>query len=256
MSAGAMATGRPLLLLPLLLLLAACVSTGGNNGRIGTPDPDEAARLYVELGFGYLKQDRLEIAEEKFARALELDPRRAAAMFGQGLVRHRQGRTVEGRKAVDRATRYIGDDEPLRRSVADWYCRVGAVDAAQEVLAPALRREEADAVLLLGRCLAANGQREAGETLLLEALREQPQSGRLLLGIAAMAAEQQDWLRAQAFLRRYEGVAPATSSSALLGLRIARALDDDAAEAAYLRLLERLKPGSSQKLRAPEAPRS
>lgn len=223
----------------LSLGLAACVTEGET---LRPPEPLAAAKLYTELGFGYLRQDRFDLAQEKFAKALELDPGRGLAMFGEGMVYYRQGKTIEGRAAVDRAARKVGTDLALRNAIADWYCEVGAVDAARSLLDGALRQFESDAVLRMGRCLRGNGFAAQADTLWREALAATPDSGQLLIGLAAYDVRQRDWARARMHLDRYARIAPPTEQSAWLGLQVAIAFEDEPARQRHARVLERLSP--------------
>lgn len=225
------------------LCLSACVTEGP---QLPDPRPKDAARLNADLGFGYLSQERPDIAALKFERALELDASLAPAHYGRGLILQRQGATVEARNAMDQARRYLGKDEAkLRFGLADWYCDNDSPDISQQLLARGLADAQADAVLRWGRCLQSQGNIAAAEDALLRGLQQRPQSAQLVLGLVAVTVYQQDWLRAKDLLARYEALAPLTAQSAVLGQQIHQALGEMDLAREYARLAEELSSAGS-----------
>lgn len=226
------------------VFLTACVTEGP---RLPDPRPKDAARLNADLGFGYLSQDRPDIAGAKFERALQLDSKLAAAHYGLGLIHQREGATVQARAAMDQARRYL-DASPssLRYSLADWYCDNDSPEISQQLLARGLADAQADAVLRWGRCLQSQGDMAAAEAALLKGLQQRPQSAQLVLGLVAVTVYQQDWLRAQDLLGRYEALAPITAQSALLGQQIFAAVGDSDRAREYARRAEELSVSRNQ----------
>lgn len=229
----------------LLLALTGCVTESTN---VRPPDPDEAARLYTELGFGYTKQKRYDIAEEKFSRAQELDSQLMEPVYGLGLVRFAQGRTIEGRELIDRAADGVGNNTKLRKIIAQWYCDSRMADEAGNLLKPVMDSGDPDAVIRWSECLLRNQRAQDADEVILSALRQEPNAGQYLLVLANRAAVQADWLRAQMLLNRYEQQVAPTTQSAIVGLRVAIALQDDPARQRYAGLLQKLNPSVLQQI--------
>jgi Tfp pilus assembly protein PilF len=71
-----------------------------------------------------------------------------------------------------------------------------------------------------------------------------------VLGLVAVTVYQQDWLRAQDLLGRYEALAPITAQSAVLGQQIFQALGEAAKAGEYARRAEDLSASRSQPARS------
>lgn len=236
---------RLLIVAALALLQAACVVEQTN---VRPADPDQAAALYTELGFGYLKQNHLDVAAKKFAHARELAPRNVRATYGLGLTHFAQGRTIEGRALIDEAARNVGDQTGLRKTIAQWYCGARDTTRAGELLQPVIRNGDPDAVVRWSECLLQNRKPIDSEQVLLDALRANPQGSQYLLVLANRSVLQQDWLRTRMLLTRYEQIAPTGSHSAVLGLRCAIALNDMTRRDEYAEYLARANPTVLQQI--------
>ncbi len=212
------------------------------------PDPIEAARLYSELGFGYIKQKHYDVAEEKFRRASELNSNLMEPVYGLGLVRFAQGRTIEGRELIDRAAANVGNNTNLRKVIAQWYCDARLPEQAGDLLQPAMNSGDPDAVIRWSECLLRNQRALDADAVLLDALRREPNAGQYLLVLANRAAVQKDWLRAQMLLRRYEQNVAPTTQSAVIGLRTSIGLEDEPSRLRYVALLQQLNPTVLQQI--------
>jgi len=73
-----------------ILQLSGCVTTS-DSALTRNADPEVAVERYVELGFEYIKREDFKRAQKHLNRALELDPRNAAANSALGLIYSRQG---------------------------------------------------------------------------------------------------------------------------------------------------------------------
>ncbi len=233
------------LILLSMLGLAACVTESTN---VRPPDPVEAARLYTELGFGYIKQKHYDVAEEKFQRARELNADLMEPLYGLGLVRFAQGRTIEGRELIDSAAAGVGDNTRLRKVIAQWYCDARLPREAGQLLKPAMDSGDPDAVIRWSECLLRNQRAREADEVLLNALRREPNAAQYLLVLSNRAVMQKDWLRAQMLLRRYEQNVAPTTQSAVIGLRTSIALEDEPSRQRYVELLKQLNPSVLQQI--------
>lgn len=223
----------------LLVLPAGCVTEQSN---VRPADPEHASELYTELGFGYLKQNHLDLAAEKFGRARKLSSNNVRAIYGMGLTQFAQGRTIEGRALIDEAADKVGDETALRKTIAQWYCGARDPERAGKLLQPVIRSGDPDSIIRWSECLLQNRRPIDSENVLWDAIRDNPRGSQYLLVLANRSVLQQDWLRARMLLNRYEDVAPTGSHSAVLGLRCAIALNDAARRAQYADYLSRANP--------------
>lgn len=225
--------------------MSACVTEQSN---VRPADPEKAAQLYAQLGFGYLKRQRYDLAEQKFLKARQLNDKRVDAAYGLGLVRFAQGQTIEGRALIDEAAKRVNSDEKLRPVIAQWYCDARFPENAENLLEPLIKTGNPNAVIQWSNCLNDNGDTRGSEVVVLDALRKNPLAGQYLLFMASRSVEQSDWLRADMFLKRYSASSPPSSQSLLLELRTAIALGDEEARASSLLLLEQVNPVLLQKI--------
>ncbi len=235
----------PVLLLCAVLALVGCVTETTN---LRPPDPVEAARLYTELGFGYVKQKQYEVAEEKFQRARELNAGMVEPVYGLGLVRFAQGRTIEGRNLIDRAAADVGDNTKMRKVIAQWYCEARQPAEAGKLLQLPIDAGDPDAVIRWSECLFRNQRAADADEVILKALRREPNAGQYLLVLANRSAAQQDWLRTKMLLNRYERNVAPTTQSAVIGLRTSIALSDEPQRQRYVALLQKLNPQVLQQI--------
>lgn len=226
-------------------LQSGCVTEHSNARPV---EPEKAAELYAQLGFRYLQKQRPDLAEQKFQKALELGSNRVDATYGLGLVRFTQGQTIDGRKLIDEAAERISSDEKLRPVIAQWYCDAHFLEKTERLLKPLLKASNPNAILQWSDCLNDNGESERSEQVVLSALRQNPTAGQYLLFMTVRSVEQEDWLRADMFLQRYDAAAPATSKSLLMGVRVAAALKDESLRTLRLQQLERLNPSLARRI--------
>ena len=97
-----------------------------------------------------------------------------------------------------------------------------------------------------GSCALAAGDLDKAENFLRQSLGYDDTLVSALLPMAEVSYKQQSYLRARAFLQRFEAVSPVTKESLSLGYAIESKLGDDAeAERYRLELLER-DPGAER----------
>ena len=79
-----MRTEKLALLILLLGLLQGCVTVDPGKGK-----NEKASAVNVQLGIGYLQQNKLELASEKLSKALRQDPNSASAHNAYGILQDR-----------------------------------------------------------------------------------------------------------------------------------------------------------------------
>jgi len=84
-----------------------------------------------------------------------------------------------------------------------------------------------------GRCARADGRPKEAEKYFRDSLAIRPNQPDVLLEMADLTFQQQNYLSARAFLQRYSASAPATAESLLLGYRIESTMGDAKAAADY-----------------------
>jgi type IV pilus assembly protein PilF len=224
-----------------MLALAACTTT-----ELQTPgsrtDLKEAARLNTQLGIDYLRKGHLDLAQEKLERALEQDEDLAMAHSTLAYLYQRKGETRLARKHYREAIDLNANDASTLNNYGIFLCAQGEVEDAEEMFLEAARNrnnaQPADAWANAGVCIRREPKaRERAEEYFREALRLNPRHANALAQMAQVSYEKKDYLRARAFLQRYESVAKATAQTLWLAARTERELGDLVSARGYERRL-------------------
>jgi type IV pilus assembly protein PilF len=221
-----------------LALLAACTTTVQG----GRTDLKEAARLNTQLGIDYMRRSQFEYALEKLQRALDQDPDLAIAHSSIALLYQRRGEVKLASRHYRRAIDLNRDDPSTLNNFGIFLCGQGEIGEAEQLFLRAAKSKDntspADAWANAGVCTRRDSKKlEQAEGYLREALRLNPRHPNALAQMALVSYERQDYLRARAFLQRYESVAQATAQTLWLGAQTERKLGDVPAARAYERRL-------------------
>ncbi len=227
-----------------LILLAACVQTGGPRFE---PDYAEAARINTQLGMDYLAQGRVELAQFKLEKALEQDRKLPTTHLGLALVHQHYEEYDKAEKYFRKARDLAPRDTQIQTRYAAYLCQRERLNEAAKLFDMAERdtRNPAPAQTLTeaGRCYLASQQLPKAEEKLRRALELNSRHGGALLQMAQLSYLREDYLRARAFLQRYESAQSVSTESLLLGLRTEYQLGDERAARGYASRLRKLAPG-------------
>jgi type IV pilus assembly protein PilF len=224
------ATLRAIVLL-LALALAAC---GTAPARRDSPVAREvssrqaAAETHVRLGQGYLEQGKLDLARDKLLRALELDPRSVAAHTVIAVLYERIGDLERARVHYRRSVELAPESGDAQNNYATFLCKRGEYAEADRLFARAIAdpfyKTPAVALANRGACQLSAGQAEAAEESLRRAVQLAPDMPDALYGLARATFERGDYLRARAFVQRYEATGRSGADGLSLGYEIERKL--------------------------------
>lgn len=223
----------------LALVLGGCTTTEiSSPGSQSKPDLKEAARLNTQLGVDYMRKGQFDLALEKLQKALEQDDELGIAHSAIALVYQRQGDTKLAGKHYREAIDLNVDDPVTLFNFGLFLCGQGDARKAEEIFLRAAKHKDnlqpAEAWANAGVCLRGEPRaRERAEDYLREALRLNPQHGSALVQMAQYSYEKKDYLRARAFLQRYEAGGRPTPQTLALAARTERALGDHVMARSY-----------------------
>lgn len=239
--------------LVLAVLLSACA--GGMGGNIVGQSSDKARRsaeLQVQLAQEYLKRGQLDVARDKLKHALELDPYSAQAHTVSGFLGETIGDYLQAELHYRRATELKPKDGDMSNNFASFLCRRGRYDESdaqfQRAFADPYYKTPEVALTNAGMCARDDGRLEQAETYLREALARKPDYAAALVPMASVLYAREDYLRARAFLQRYEAVHDAGPEVLHLGMQIEQALGDHRSAEDYRRRLLSGYPRSREAL--------
>ena len=234
-----------ILLLITLVFVVACSSTPEKS--------DESARKAAEtntaLGRNYMDNGNYEIALEKFKRAVAHDQTYAPAHTMLGVLYETIGETEKAGAEYKLAVHYDPENGDVNNNYGAYLCGTGKRKEADKYFIAAVDdpfySTPAIALANAGSCALARGDLDKAETFLRQSLDYDGNLGAALLPMSEVSYRQGSFLRARAFLQRYQAVGAMNEESLFLGFEIESKLGDDASAERYrIELLERY-PGST-----------
>lgn len=214
----------------ICLALAACTTTEVQAPGAKT-DLKEAARLNTQLGIDYMRRGQYDFALEKLEHALEQDPDLATAHSAIALLYQKRDEPKLARKHYKKALDLNENDPGTMNNFGIFLCGQGEIADAEEIFVKAAQSKDngqpADSWANAGVCVRRDPKRlDKSEEYLRQALRLNPKHENALAQMAMVCMERQDYLRARAFLQRYEAVAKDTAQTLWIGAQIERKLGD------------------------------
>ena len=216
----------------LALLLVGCATTPS-----AVQDARRAALANVELGVAYYREGRLQLAMENLRRAVDLDPTLPEAHAAIAMLYARLGEVDPAERHYRRALSLAPKDPRVHNNFGQFLCQQQRLEEAdrhfrQAVADPLYETPEA-AYTNAGICALRIPDPRRAEDYFRLALERNPFYPLALLQMLRLSHDQGDFLRARAYLQRFQQVSRHTAESLWLGIRIEDALGDKNAVASY-----------------------
>lgn len=236
-------------LLVSTMLIAGCVTE--TTTRIEPAGVEaEIVQRQLDLGIGYLRNGDYTRAKEKLNRALEIDPRNAPVHTTFGMLFQLEGEYELAEKHFRSAVRFDSESAQVRNSYGAFLFAQQRYQEAIEQLniASEDRFYPNRAVVFenLGMAYKRTGDMVAAEQAFTRASKLNPEQPRALLELAEIKFDEQNYVRSRELFARYNRVAPATSRSLWLCVRISRVFKDVNQEASCGEALEGIFPASEE----------
>ncbi len=239
--------------LALLLTLAGCAATQPDT-RIGAaPEPKAAnklAEVQTQLGIGYLREGKLELAYSRLVKALLADPDYSTAHNAMGTLQERLGDNAKAEYHLQKAVSLNPSNSSAQSNYGAFLCRTGRYEEGERRVLRALKNSLYErpevAYNTAGLCMLTAGEPEKAETYFRSALERNARIPAALRGMTQISYESERFLPARAYLQRYEELAQADAGLLWLGVRIERELGDGNAEKRYAARLRQQFPDSNE----------
>jgi type IV pilus assembly protein PilF len=221
--------------LPVVAFLAGCAVFGSDSAN-PKADLGEAARINAQMGLDYMRKGDLRLAEEKLKRAVSQDSRLSLAHTGLGILYSRKGRDDEAEDSFRRALSLEPGNPDAINNYGTFLCSKGKTDKAEEMFVKAAK--DADYVrpelawTNAGVCVRATNPEKA-ESYFREALKANDKFPDALAQFALLSFDKGDYMRARAFLQRYEAVGAPSPSTLWLRSKTEAALGDETTARLY-----------------------
>ena len=234
--------------------LACLLLVGCQAGPIPEPaEPQNVSRLaelYTQLGIGYLREGKYDIASRRLNRALELEPKYAAAHHAMALLQEQLKQPKEAELHYRRAIALAPTDSEALNNYGRFLCTQGRIDEAEKHFLAAvdnpLYETPQAAFSNAGVCLYQSGNLDRAETYLRRALQADPKLPTALLTMAELSLVKERHLPARAYLQRYLEVAPHSPRSLWLGIQVEGELGDRNTASSYALLLKSKYPDAQE----------
>ena len=212
------------LLLLLLTGLQACVSVDPQQTQ-----NEKASAVNVQLGIGYLQQNKLELASEKLEKAVRQDPKSASAHNAYAILQDRLGQKEKAEYHYERAVDLDPKDSQAANNYGAFLCNNGRELEAEEYFIKAtdnpLYKTPEYAYTNAAICLLKVNRVEPAREYLRRALAARPDFAAALLAMADINFNEGDNDAAKLYLDRYHLVAQASAKSLWLAIRNTLELD-------------------------------
>ncbi len=237
-----------LILTCVMFGLVGCVTT--TTGPVRETDPKKSLESNIQLGIGYIRNGEYGRAEEKLAKAIEIDPRSAEAYNAYGLLFQIQGEHALAEKNFERSLSLSPNYTQGRNTY-------GAFLFEQKRYKEAIKQLEIaseDPVYKfrslvfenLGICYLKIDDKDKAETALTRAVSLNPRQPRALLELAELEYSQQKFIEANQHFKRHLEVSAQSSRSLWLGIRLARKFQRVDEEASFSMMLKNIFPASEE----------
>jgi len=239
----------------LLVLFAVLVIAGGCAS--GQPDdPDEksnsrkAAESNTALGLEYMNRGQYEVALGKLKKAVREEPDYAPGHTVIAILYERIGEMELAGKHYQKAYEVAPENGDVNNNYGTYLCKTGkpgkAIDHFLKALDDPFYSSPSVALTNAGSCALGTSDMVAADGYLRRALKIEPEFPDALMTMARLNFKEQNYLKARAFMQRYEAATSHGAESLLLAYRIEIASRDRRSANKYKLALETNFPESDQ----------
>jgi len=211
-------------LLLLMGLLQACVAV--NPGQ--TQD-EKASAVNVQLGIGYLQQNKLELASQKLTKALRQDPDSASAHNAFAILQERLKQLDLAEYHYEKATKLDRSDAQAANNYGTFLCKNGRERESEKYFLQALDNPLYStpeyAYTNAAVCLLKVDEVNSARGYLSKALSEKSDFAPALLTMGGLLVDEMDYEGAKVYLDRYHLVATPGARSLWLSIQAAQKID-------------------------------
>ena len=232
-----------------IILLTACGSQ-----QIKDPYDETTTQKAVisntSLGLEYMNRGQYEVALNKLKKAVKEDPDYAPAQTVLAVLYERIGEKELAGKHYKKAYEASPKDGDVNNNYGVYLCQSGEPEAAIKHFLAALDdpfySSPSIALSNAGSCALKAGDYASADEYLRRALKIEPGLPDALMNMSRLSFEQQDYLKARAFMQRYEAATGHSADTLLLAYKIEMASDNPKAANTYKLMLEHDYPDAEQ----------
>ena len=209
---------RKCLLCLILPLLTACVTVDKRPS-----DPEKASAINVQLGMGYLQQNKLELANEKLLKALAYNPKSASAHNAYAILQDRLQVKDKAAYHYEKATTLDPEDSQAANNYGTFLCRNNQEAKSETYFLRALKnplyKTPEYAYTNAALCLIKIDQKDKAIDYLSKALAVNSNFPIALVTMGKIAFDDANYKNAKLYLDRYHLVSKPSAKSLWLSIR-------------------------------------
>jgi len=208
------------------VVLQACVTASKSGSAV--PSESDAAKANTNLGAGYLKQGKPDLAIDRLNRALDQDPRNAEAHSTIALAYDQLGVIDDAETHYKRAVQLEPDNGLSANAYAVFLCRHQRWKDSEPFFRRAADsrsyRTPELALTNAGNCAADNRDPTKAANYYREALTHNKTYPNALRGMMDLSYQEKNYLQARAFVQRYLDSQPLSAPVLLMCVNVEREL--------------------------------
>jgi len=243
-----------LLVAALAILVAACTSTSTTESRpvtdSGGADGRRRAEVHTALAGEYFSRGNYTVAINETRLAIKDDPTYPFAYNMQGLVLMELREDGPARESFNKALQLAPNHPEVLNNYGWFLCLRNEAPRGLEMM----QRAAADtryatpekAWFSIGLCHRKNGNSPAAEDALRRAILIRPDMIGALYNLAQVSYERGNYKDAENYLMRFTRLATPNIEALVLGVKLARAQNDRAAEDSFMQQLRRRFPDAQE----------
>lgn len=242
-------SARLSVLVVTVVLLGACASQQRQDPYDETRT-QKAVISNTSLGLEYMNRGQYEVALNKLKKAVREDPNYAPAQTVLAVLYERIGEKELAGKHYKKAYEASPKDGDVNNNYGVYLCQSGKTDEAIKHFRAALDdpfySSPSIALSNAGSCALNAGDYARADEYLRQALKIEPGLPDALMNMSRLSFEQQDYLKARAFMQRYEATTGHSADTLLLAYKIEMASNNPKSANTYKLMLENSYPDSDQ----------
>jgi type IV pilus assembly protein PilF len=231
------------------LLTSGCATTQ-QNPEATAAAARQAAEVNTSLGREYLSRGQHEVALEKLKKAVKSDDRYAPAHTVLAVLYEQIGEIGLAEEHYQKAVEASPSNGDVNNNYGVFLCQSGRTGEAQKYFERAIDdpfyRTPQVAYANAGSCEFQAGNLDKAEDFLRQSIQYDEEFPDALLPLANISFQKGEFLRARAFLQRFEAAGTESAESLYLGYRIETSLLNEHAARKYAGGLQERFPDSGQ----------
>lgn len=234
------------LLLPLIMLIAACTTTE----YLGPVDQKRASELNAELGLGYMNEGQYQRAKYKLDKAIKFDPTNPHAYHYMAELYRRLKEYDKAGEYYEKALSLAPNDVNIQNNFGIYLCDRGNYKRAytyfQKIVADPLYPARANAYENIGLCALREGKLQLAQNSFVTALQINPKMPKSLIQLAQLSFDEGNSKQAYEYFQRYVAIAQQSPESLWIGILLENERGNKDTVASYKTLLKGKYPDSEE----------